>query len=53
MAELANLGYAVFGVSDLALWKEFAGVLGFLEGAEAPHSELKRPTSERSGNRGR
>lgn len=29
MVEIANLGYAVFGVSDLLRWREFAKVLGF------------------------
>jgi 2,3-dihydroxybiphenyl 1,2-dioxygenase len=29
MADMANLGYLVLGVSDLGRWKEFAGALGF------------------------
>jgi 2,3-dihydroxybiphenyl 1,2-dioxygenase len=38
MAEMANLGYLVFGVSDLARWKEFAGILGFGIGRETGES---------------
>lgn len=29
MADLANLGYTVFGVSDLARWKDFSQTIGF------------------------
>jgi 2,3-dihydroxybiphenyl 1,2-dioxygenase len=29
MADIASLGYLVFGVSDLDRWREFAAVLGF------------------------
>jgi len=29
MAELASLGYTVFGVSDLVRWKDFAQTIGF------------------------
>jgi len=32
MAEISNLGYAVFGASDLPRWKEFATTLGFQVG---------------------
>jgi 2,3-dihydroxybiphenyl 1,2-dioxygenase len=32
MAEITNLGYAVFGVSDLDRWEEFASLLGFQTG---------------------
>lgn len=34
MADIANLGYSVFGVRDLQRWKEFAHVLGFQVGRD-------------------